>query len=121
MKRCERWMFKVQDIAAQHGRVPTAGGRILPVDSGYEYKAINFVVQGSAYDVLAATICEMERRGVADHLQLAMHDEVVVDTEVANEVQQIMLTPPPFLTEWAQRIPILRTDRADLGHAWAKV
>lgn len=121
MKKCERWMFKVQDIATQHGRVITAGGRILPVDEGGVFKAVNYIVQGSAYDVLAATICEMERRGIGDHLQLAMHDEVVVDTEVAVEVQQIMLTPPPFLVAWAERVPILRTDKADMGHAWAKV
>jgi DNA polymerase-1 len=121
MKRCERWMFKVQDIAAQHGRIVTAGGRILPVDEGGVFKAVNYIVQGSAYDVLAATICEMEARGLGDHIQIAMHDEVVVDTEAAEEIQQIMLTPPPFLTAWAQRVPILRTDRADLGHSWAKV
>lgn len=121
MKRCERWMFRVQDIAAQHGRVITAGGRILPVDEGGIFKAVNYVVQGSAYDVLAHTICEMERRGIGDRLQLAMHDEVVVDTEVAEEVQRIMVTPPPFLIEWAERTPVLRTDRNDMGHAWAKV
>lgn len=121
MKRCERWMFMVQDIASVHGKVITAGGRILPVDEGGVFKAVNYIVQGSAYDVLAATICEMERRGIGDHVQLAMHDEVVVDTEVAAEVQQIMLTPPDFLIKWAERTPVLRTDRADMGHAWAKV
>lgn len=78
-------------------------------------------VQGSAYDILAHTITEMDRRGIGDHVQLAMHDEMVVDTEVAEEVQQIMLTPPPFLVAWAGREPILRTDRADMGAAWAKV
>lgn len=121
MKRCERWMFRVQDVATATGVTITAGGRILPVDSGGVYRAVNYTVQGSAYDVLAHTICEMERLGIADHLQLAMHDEVVVDTAVAAQVQQIMLTPPPFLIEWAERVPVLRTDRADLGHAWAKV
>jgi DNA polymerase-1 len=79
------------------------------------------VVQGSAYDVLAHTIVTMEERGLGDRLQLALHDELVVDTEVAAEVQQIMLTPPPFLIEWAQRTPVLRTDRADMEHHWAKV
>lgn len=121
MKRCERWMFMVQDIAERHGRVITAGGRILPVDEGGIFKAVNYIVQGSAYDVLAHSICEMERRGIGDHVQLAMHDELIVDTEVAAEVQQIMLTPPPFLVEWAERTPVLRTDRADMQHAWAKV
>ncbi|AEJ95728.1 DNA polymerase I [Mycobacterium phage Zemanar] len=121
MKGCERWMRKVQNVAETYGRVVTAGGRILPVDPGFEYKAVNYAIQGSAYDVLAHSIVEMERRGIADHLQLAMHDELVVDTEVAEEVQQIMLTPPQFLITWAERVPVLRTDRADMGSAWAKV
>ena len=78
-------------------------------------------IQGSAYDVLANSIVEMDRRGIGDHIQLAMHDELVVDTEVAEEVQQIMLTPPEFLITWAERVPVLRTDRADMGSAWTKV
>ena len=114
-------MRKVQNVAETYGRMVTAGGRILPVDQGYEYKAVNYAIQGSAYDVLANSIVEMDRRGLGDHLQLAMHDELVVDTEVAEEVQQIMLTPPEFLITWAERVPVLRTDRADMGSAWAKV
>ncbi|AYB70597.1 DNA polymerase I [Mycobacterium phage Serendipitous] len=121
MKRCEAWMSRVMDVATQTGVTITAAGRILPIDAGFEYKAVNYCIQGSAYDVLAHTICEMERMGLGNTLHLAMHDEVVVDTAVAEEVQAIMMTPPPFLIDWAQRVPILRTDRADMGHAWAKV
>ena len=77
--------------------------------------------QGSAYDVLAHTICEMDRQGMGDALQLAMHDEVVVDTAAAADVQQIMVTAPPFLERWAGRTPVLRTDRADMGATWQKV
>lgn len=121
MKRCERWMAGIEQIAADYGRVVTVGGRILPVDAGGVFKAVNYSVQGSAYDVLAHTIVTMEQRGIGDRLQLALHDEVVVDTEVAEEVQEIMATPPPFLVTWAKRTPILRTDRADMGSAWAKV
>lgn len=122
MARCERWMLKVEEIARNFGRVVTIAGRILPVDEGGVFKAVNYSIQGSAYDVLAHTIVTMEEQGLGDHLQLAMHDEVVVDTEVAEEVQEIMATPPPFLLKWTGgRMPVLRTDRADMGAAWAKV
>ena len=121
MPASAKWMTKVATIAENFGKVPTAGGRILPVDSGGVFKSVNYVVQGSAYDVLAYTICEMERQGIGDHLQLAMHDELVVDTPVADEVRRIMETPPPFLTAWAGRTPVLRTDRADMGPTWQKV
>lgn len=77
--------------------------------------------QGSATDILHDTVVRMVEAGVSDHLQLAMHDELVVDTEAAEEVQRLMTTPPEFLTRWAGRVPVLRTDRADMGHAWASV
>lgn len=121
MPLCERWMSRIADIGDNYGRVITAGGRILPIDPGFGYKAVNYVIQGSAYDVLAATICTMEERGLGDHVMLAMHDELVVDTDVAAEVQEIMMTPPEFLSTWAERVPVLRTDRADMGTAWEKV
>lgn len=121
MRKCEKWMRRVEQVAVEYGRVITAGGRILPVDEGGTFKAVNYTVQGSAYDVLAHTIVAMEERGIGGSVQLAMHDEVVVDTEVAEEVQEIMATPPEFLIKWAERTPVLRTDRADMGHNWAKV
>ncbi|MBV9923164.1 MAG: hypothetical protein JOY78_20255 [Pseudonocardia sp.] len=121
MPASARWMTKVAGIAERYGRVITAGGRILPVDAGGVFKAINYVVQGSAYDVLAHTIVQMERARLGDELMLAMHDEVVVSAPVADEVRQIMLTPPEFLVKWAGRTPVLRTDLEHLGHGWAKV
>lgn len=121
MPKCEQWMATVEGIASNHGKVVTAGGRILPVDADGAFRAVNYVVQGSAADVLMASIAELHRRGISQHVQLAMHDELVVDTEVAAEVQEVMLTPPPFLERWAGRTPVLRTDRADMGHQWKKV
>lgn len=121
MPMCGRWMRQIESISDQYGIIPTAAGRILPVDKGYGYKAVNYVVQGSAYDVLAHTIAEMDRQGIGEHVQLAMHDELVVDTGVAETVQEIMSTAPPFLEKWAGRSFALRTDRADMASAWAKV
>lgn len=121
MPKCSRWMSQVQSIGSQFGRVITAAGRILPVDEQGVYRTVNHVVQGSALDVLHHTIYEMERCGLGDELFLAMHDEVVVSSPAAIDVQHIMLTPPPFLTRWAGRTPTLRTDLAELGGQWAKV
>lgn len=121
MPRCRDWMAKVESVAVTHGKIVTAAGRILPVDQAGSFRAVNYICQGSAYDVLAHSIVEMDRQGLSDHLQLAMHDELVVDTEVAAEVEHIMLTAPQFLEDWAGRRPTLRTDRADMGHVWQKV
>lgn len=121
MKRSARWMAMIQGIAEEYGKVVTAGGRILPVGLKGSYLAVNYVVQGTAYDVLANTICEMERQGMGDEIYIAMHDELVVSTPVAEEVQRIMITPPPFFTEILGRPPVLRSDRADTGRTWQKV
>ncbi|AAN01898.1 DNA polymerase I [Mycobacterium phage Rosebush] len=116
------FMAKVESIAITHGRIVTGGGRILPVDQQGSYRAVNYICQGSAYDVLAHTIVRLDEAGLSGHVQLAMHDELVVDTDVAAEVEHIMMTPPEFLTRWAKRDDfMLRTDRADMGHRWAKV
>jgi len=127
MPRCAQWMTKVTTVAETYRRVITAGGRILsvPIDardgSAMTFRSVNHVVQGSAYDVLAHTIVAMEEAGMGDHLQLTMHDEVVVDTEVATDVRKIMETLPPFLERLAGRSAHLRTDSADMGHQWLQV
>lgn len=123
MPLCTRWMAQVQGIAAEHGKVVTAAGRILPVDAGGVFRSVNYCVQGSAYDVLAHAIVEIDRAGLADCIRLAMHDELVLDAteEQAIEVQQIMATAPPFFEKWLGRAPRLRTDRAPMGAAWRKV
>lgn len=123
MPASARWMTKVQTIAEEYGKVITAAGRILPVDKRGVFRAVNYTVQGSAYDFLAHTIVEMERRGLGDLVVLGMHDELVIDAteEQAIEVEQIMRTPPEFIIRWAERTPVLRTDRAPMGRAWAKV
>ena len=77
--------------------------------------------QGSAYDVLAWTIEEIDRAGLSDGIVIAMHDELVVETPIAEQVQKIMSTMPPFLERWAGRSITLRTDRADMGRHWQSV
>lgn len=104
--------------ATETGLTFTMSGRIIPVPSGFDYKSMNFQTQGGGYDMLSETIVEMWRRGLSDHLHVTMHDETLVSTSVAEEVEQIMRTPPSRLIELTGRTPVLRTDRADLGERW---
>ncbi|MBA2322558.1 MAG: hypothetical protein H0V92_00540 [Pseudonocardiales bacterium] len=83
------------------------------------HKAINFTVQGSAYDLLADCLVAIERAGLGSAVYLSMHDELVVNTEAATDIRKIMETPPDRLCEFAERTPVLRTDRLDLGTRWA--
>jgi DNA polymerase I-like protein with 3'-5' exonuclease and polymerase domains len=124
-------------IARDYGVVFTLSGRIVPVPMGRGWldeetgkvgppsravhKGVNFFVQGGAFDVLMDTVIRGDKAGLADTLYLTMHDEVVTSTSAAEEWEQIMRQPPERLIQLAKRVPVLRTDRADMGERWAKV
>lgn len=78
--------------------------------------------QGSAYSVLSDTIVRLERAGLGDSIHLALHDELVVDTEAAEAVAEIMRTPPEFLQRWTGgRVPVFKTDTNHMGRTWLYV
>jgi DNA polymerase-1 len=85
------------------------------------HKAVNYHVCGSAFDVLMDTVIRGDDAGLGDTIMITMHDELVTSTEAADEWQKIMQAPPERLCRLAKRVPLLRTDRADIGERWAKV
>jgi DNA polymerase family A/3'-5' exonuclease len=127
MPLVKRMIYRIKDVAERHRMIFTLSGRIVPVpmstwegrSSVATHKAVNYFVQGSAADLLAEALVEIEAQGLGDAVYLAMHDELVVSTSAAEQVQKIMSTPPERLCRMAGRVPILRTDRADLGERWA--
>jgi DNA polymerase-1 len=123
-------------IARKWMVVFTLSGRIIPIPMGRGWeqddgttgppspavhKGPNYFTCGSAYDVLADTVIRVDDAGLSDALYLGMHDELVVSTDAAHDIEMIMRTPPERLCRLAKRVPILRTDRADMGERWAKV
>lgn len=128
---------KIRAIGKEHRKIFTVSGRILTIPMGRGFpdrvtgkmgpptvavhKAVNYFVQGGAYDVLAEAMIKVIEAGLDDGMYLAMHDELVVSTEIAPDVEKIMQTPPERLCLLARRRPVLRTDRADLGERWAAV
>lgn len=127
MPRVARFTQALRRDAEQHMKIITLSGRILPIPMGVfegrrsvqTHKGINFTVQGSAYDLLAEALIAVEDAGLGDALYLTMHDELVVSTSAADDIRKIMETPPERLCRFAQRTPVLRTDRLDLGERWA--
>jgi DNA polymerase-1 len=129
MPRISQWLRKLRTIGEKYRKVFTLSGRILDIPIGtyngvtgvQTHKAINYFVQGSAYDLLAEALVEIDRQGLGDGVYLTMHDELIVSSSIASDVQHIMETPPPQLVKLAGRVPILRTDMARLPGRWAKV
>jgi DNA polymerase-1 len=128
MPDTEKLITTITRTADQHRLVPTLSGRIIPVptfttDSGFKkvaaYKAVNYLIQGSAYDVLAEALVQIEDHGLGDAVYVAMHDEIVCSTDAAHDVRKIMDQPPDRLIQIAGQDPVLRTDKVDLGDRWA--
>ncbi|SII09374.1 DNA polymerase I [Mycobacteroides abscessus subsp. abscessus] len=113
--------------AAHGGHVTTLSGRTIPIArvNGQlkAYTGTNYVVQGSAYDLMAEALYEIARRGLGEHVMLAVHDELVVngDPAVVAEVAEIMSTPPARLVEHVGDLPLtLRAEPEPLGDRWGK-
>jgi DNA polymerase I len=118
-------LAKLREIGERYRRVFTLSGRILTVPMGRgsppavaTHKAVNYFVQGSAYDLLAETLVAVDDAGLAEALYLTMHDEIVCSADAAPDIRKIMETPPERLCALAGRTPVLRTDLAVLGERW---
>lgn len=116
----------LRNLGNAHGKVQTLSRRVIPVEldprSGnheyFGYKAVNYYIQGSCLDLLHEVIAAIHGAGMASCVYAAMHDELVVDSAVADDVERLMLTPPAAFCELAGRVPVLRVGRTELGHHW---
>lgn len=118
MPRTDRFVRWAAVWSGEVGKTWTMSGRIIDVDKDFGYKGSNFIVQGSAYDVLSESISAIHDAGLSDGIYISMHDELVVSKQIEHEVAQIMVTPPERLCELAGRVPVLRVDSKDLGERW---
>lgn len=116
------FMRDVMSRAEMSNTVLTITGRLLDEDPSATYKAVNHFCQGSAADVLYQSTLELDRQGLADHIHLWMHDELIVDTAVEKEVVAAMQKPPEALLKWARTKKVmLRTDANPMGGFWKAV
>ena len=126
MPATRRFLDGLRTTGDSYGLTMTADGRLLPVPSDKQgrvmgYKATNYFTQGSCASILSCAINSIYQAGLADHVQLAMHDELIVSTEAAEAVQRIMETPPEWLESFCGHKVILRTDTNPLPTRWAYV
>ena len=126
MPATRTFLDKLRAVGESKGVIMTADGRLLPVPSDRQgrrmgYKATNYFTQGSCASILSCAINSIYQAGLADHVQLAMHDELIVSTEAAEAVQRIMETPPEWLEAFCGHKVILRTDSNPLPTRWAYV
>ena len=78
-------------------------------------------IRDSAYSMLSETINNIHKAGLDDAIILAIHDELVVDSEAEKEIQEIMVTPPDWLNAAAGREVFLGSDANFMGDHWMYV
>lgn len=83
-----------QEVMLSRGFIKTVGGRKLYNEKGYEYKALNSLIQGGAFDQTAAALIEAYYKH--DIIPLCtVHDEINIsakDRKTAETLQNIMQT-----------------------------
>ena len=126
MPATRRFLDSLRSTGDSMRATMTADGRYLPVPTDpagrvMGYKATNYFTQGTAYSVLSETINTLESMGLGEAINLAMHDELVVDAEAAGDVRSVMETAPWWLEQFAGNPVVLRTDSNVLPGHWAYV
>jgi DNA polymerase-1 len=103
--RMEQWQKEVireTQLSATRDKdgfvtIPVSG-REIPVERGAEYRAINYLCQGSAADVMKRNLLKLDAAGLGEYLVFPVHDEIVMDPpkdlipEIAPVVRDCMTT-----------------------------
>lgn len=100
-----RFHSQVQAVAEQRAQtegrayVRTQAGRrqvLPPYDERAVYKLVNYLIQGTAADVLKRAVVDLDSAGYGDDLRLLVHDEVILEVPddeaetIARDVAEIM-------------------------------
>lgn len=67
--------------------VVTPYGRHLPLDRDRSYACVNYVVQSTARDLLAAALLRIDKAGLGHHVLIPVHDELICQAPEAEAVE----------------------------------
>lgn len=106
---------------ASEGRayVHAPSGRLHVADEDTLYKLVNYLVQGTAADVLKQKLVQLDLCGFGDYMFLPVHDEVLFDfpaddaVELSHEASEIMVDRKSF------QVP-LEVDASEPLEMWTK-
>lgn len=72
---------------AESGRpyVFSIGGRYIPANQDKIYSLLNYLIQGSAKDILSMKLIELDAAGYGDNIVLAVHDELLFEFDAEDE------------------------------------
>lgn len=111
---------KIMDVGQRRGYVRTLSGKRqrMPLDNGV-YKLINYLIQGSAADLLKKGLVDAWEKGVFNILKIhaTVHDEVVFSLPQTKEAMEAAITLKECLSNaYEMKIPI-GVD-TEIGNDW---
>jgi DNA polymerase I-like protein with 3'-5' exonuclease and polymerase domains len=119
----QQLMNRLVNENKRSGRRPkthTLGGRRLYADRGHEYALLNYMIQGTAAEILKRGIINLDAAGFGPYLRLPVHDEIVI--EAPKEYAQEMLdTATRILTDKENFAVGITWSGTILEERWRKV
>lgn len=98
-------------------RLPT--GRFIPCEPGFEFRTLNYRIQGFAAEYMKKCLVNMDNAGLGDMLVLPIHDEALLEVPVG-EADEILKVVEDCMTDrTSYRVPIT-AGGAILPERWAK-
>lgn len=82
---------RLRDEGVAYARSPLTGRRFVLDDERAIYKLTNYLVQGSAAEVLKLKLVELAQAGVLNYMRLPVHDEIILEAPL-DEVDNIAHT-----------------------------
>jgi DNA polymerase I-like protein with 3'-5' exonuclease and polymerase domains len=93
--------YLINSNKQQRGRRPqvrTLGGRRLYADRGHEYALLNYMIQGSAAEILKRGLINLDAAGLGPYLRLPVHDEIVFEVP-KNDSEAVLREAERILTD----------------------
>jgi len=127
MPGIKRMDMLLKKRAERYGRIFNVYGRVLHIDKGFEYKALNSYVQGSSADMTKSSLILVDDYfddvGAKSLISISVHDENIYNVhkdelELIPEIQRLMCESYPHTvlpmaaeadisaTSWAAKKPI---------------
>jgi DNA polymerase-1 len=108
-------LARLNDEGEAYVRSPITNRRHV-ADAGKLYTLVNYVIQGTAGEVLKMKMVELDQAGLGDYMRLPVHDEV--DLEVPNDdIEDVLATLLDVVND-DQLMTVPLTWSAETGPNW---
>ena len=118
-----RFMRTVEQTIIERGWVKNKWGRRRYLGERDSYKAVNFLVQGTAADLMKETLVEihdgLEREGLESRMLMTIHDEVIVEVRIGEQERALEIITESMKTS-TKLSSILRIDPMWSPDSWGK-